>query len=206
MSTVLLTSVGYASGSDGKEPTRNAGDLGLIPGSGRSPGGGHGYPLQYIFQENPMDRGAWRVVVHGAAKSQTQLNDWHTHHTLTSVGQVLFVFTSIIKLDPIDKEKNKFYVYFPFGLKKYHWHFLPVRIPMESFNGYIFLAGKHFKLLKEVRSIFFLIICYCLSLHGGYFTILSVNLSHFSLHSNIPRRKWSLLRWMHLSNPVKCTS
>ena len=75
MSTVLLTSVGYASGSDGKEPTCNAGDLSLIPGSGRSPGGGRGYPLQYIFQENPMDRGAWRVVVHGVAKSQTQLND-----------------------------------------------------------------------------------------------------------------------------------
>ena len=54
----------------------NAGDekdTGLIPGSGRSPGGGIGNPLQYSFLENPMDRGAWQAIVHGVAKSQTQL-------------------------------------------------------------------------------------------------------------------------------------
>ena len=43
----------------------SAGDLGLIPGSGRSPGEGNGYPLQYPCLENPMDRGAWRATVHG---------------------------------------------------------------------------------------------------------------------------------------------
>ena len=50
----------------------NAGDVrdvGLIPGSGRFPGGGHGNPLQYSCPENPMDRGAWQVMVHRAAKS-----------------------------------------------------------------------------------------------------------------------------------------
>ena len=52
-----------------------AGDTGLIPGSGRSPGGGHGDPLQYSCLENPMDRGAWQATVHGVAKSQTQLSD-----------------------------------------------------------------------------------------------------------------------------------
>ena len=54
----------------------NAGDLdtGLIPGPGRSREG-NGNPLQYSFLENPMDRGAWRAVVHGVAKSQTQLSD-----------------------------------------------------------------------------------------------------------------------------------
>ena len=46
-------------------------DVGLIPGSGRCPGGGNGNPLQYSCLENPMDRGAWRATVHGAAKSQT---------------------------------------------------------------------------------------------------------------------------------------
>ena len=51
----------------------NAGDVGLIPGLGRFPGGGHGNPLQYACLENPMDRGAWRATVHGVAKSQTQL-------------------------------------------------------------------------------------------------------------------------------------
>ena len=48
-------------------------DLGLIPGSGRSPGEGHGNPLQYSCLENPMDRGAWWAMVHGVAKSQTQM-------------------------------------------------------------------------------------------------------------------------------------
>ena len=53
----------------------NAGDrrdMGLIPGSGRSPGGGHGNPLQYCM-ENPMDRGAWRATVHRVTKSWTRL-------------------------------------------------------------------------------------------------------------------------------------
>ena len=58
----------------GKESTSTAGDardMGSIPGSGRSPGGGHGNPLQYSYLENPMDRGAWQATVHGVAKSQT---------------------------------------------------------------------------------------------------------------------------------------
>ena len=46
-------------------------DRGLIPGSGTSPGGGRGNPLQYSCLENPMDRGSWRATVHGASKSQT---------------------------------------------------------------------------------------------------------------------------------------
>jgi len=58
-------------GPDSKESACNAGDLGLIPGLGRSPGGGHGNPLQYSCLENPMDRGAWWTTVHGVAKSQT---------------------------------------------------------------------------------------------------------------------------------------
>ena len=48
---------------------------GSNPGSGRSPGEGNGYPLQYSCLENPMDRGAWWAIVHGAAESQTQLSD-----------------------------------------------------------------------------------------------------------------------------------
>ena len=59
-----------------KESTCNAGDardMGLIPGLGRSPGGGHGNPQQYSCLENPMDRGAWQLIVHGVAKSCTWL-------------------------------------------------------------------------------------------------------------------------------------
>ena len=51
--------LGFPGGSDGKESACNVGDLGLIPGLGRSPGGGHGNSLQYSCLENPMDRGAW---------------------------------------------------------------------------------------------------------------------------------------------------
>ena len=57
----------------------SAGDLrdaGLIPGSGRSPGGGHGNPLQYSYLENPMDRGAWRATVQGATVSVTTKGTW----------------------------------------------------------------------------------------------------------------------------------
>ena len=54
----------------------NAGDVGSIPGSGRSPGEGNGNPLQYSCHENPMDRGAWWATVHGVAKSQTRLSDF----------------------------------------------------------------------------------------------------------------------------------
>ena len=54
-------------------------DVGLIPGSGKIPGGGHGNPLQYSCLENPMDRGAWWVTVHGVTKSQTRLKQLTTH-------------------------------------------------------------------------------------------------------------------------------
>ena len=70
-----------------KNQSANAGDvrdLDLIPGWGRSPGGGNGNPLQYSCLENSIDRGAWWATVHGVTKSQTWLNDWvcthaHTH-------------------------------------------------------------------------------------------------------------------------------
>ena len=60
-------------GSDGKESACSAGDVGSIPGSGRSPGGEHGNLLQYSCLENPMDRGTWQATVHGVAQSQTLL-------------------------------------------------------------------------------------------------------------------------------------
>ena len=54
--------MGFSGGSDSKESACNVGDLGSIPGLGRSLGGGHGNPLQYSCLENPMDRGAWRAT------------------------------------------------------------------------------------------------------------------------------------------------
>ena len=61
----------FPGGLDGKESTYNAEDPGSIPGLGRSPGEGNGYPLQFSCLENSMDRGAWRDTVHGATESQT---------------------------------------------------------------------------------------------------------------------------------------
>ena len=64
-------------GSDGKGSACNAGDLGSVPGLGRSPGEGNGNPFQYSCLENPMDRGTWWATVHGVTKSRTRLSDNH---------------------------------------------------------------------------------------------------------------------------------
>ena len=66
---------GFPGGSDGKESACNAGDLGWIPGLGKSPGEGNDYPLQYSCQENFMDRGAWWAIVHGVMKRWTELSN-----------------------------------------------------------------------------------------------------------------------------------
>ena len=75
MNTVssLLLQINYCTKTLGKESACNAGDMGdvgLNPGSGISPGGGHGNPLQYSFPENPTDRESWQATVHRVAKSQ----------------------------------------------------------------------------------------------------------------------------------------
>ena len=57
----------------------NAGDAGSIPGSGRSPGGGYGNPIQYCCLENPMDRGAWQATIHRVTESDTTEVTWHVH-------------------------------------------------------------------------------------------------------------------------------
>ena len=71
----LMLSIVY--GSDGKDSAYNAGDLGSIPGSGRSLREGNGNPLPYSCLENSMDRGAWQDIAHGVAKSWTWLSDFH---------------------------------------------------------------------------------------------------------------------------------
>ena len=72
-----------------KNPPVNADDtrdVGSIPWSGRSTGGGNGNPVQYSCLENPMDRGAWQATVHGVVKSQMQLSThMHTHSNVLSM-------------------------------------------------------------------------------------------------------------------------
>ena len=67
--------LGIPGGSADKESACNAGDLGSIPGSGRSPGGGRGNPLQYCCLENPTYKGAWQATVHGFSKGWTWMSD-----------------------------------------------------------------------------------------------------------------------------------
>ena len=62
--------------ADDKDSACNAGDLGSIPGLGRSSGEGNGSPLQYSCLENPMDGGAWKALVHGVAEGRTRLSDF----------------------------------------------------------------------------------------------------------------------------------
>ena len=76
--SVFFVFSGSPGGSDGKESTCNAGNLGSVPGSERSPREGNGYPLHYSYLENPMDRGACRATVHGVTKSWTRLSDIFT--------------------------------------------------------------------------------------------------------------------------------
>ena len=75
--------MGFPGGSVVKNPPANAGDRGLIPGSGRSLGEGSGNPLQYSCLGNPMDRGAWRAAVHGVTESDmTDLLSMHSQLTM----------------------------------------------------------------------------------------------------------------------------
>ena len=101
-------SVGFPGGSVGKESTCNQlpNHLGLIPGSGKSPGGGHGNPLQYSCWENPMDRGAWRATVHGVTKSQTSLCD------LTLLSGMIFLISLSDSLLLVHRNAVDFYILF----------------------------------------------------------------------------------------------
>ena len=77
---IVCSELDFPDSSADQESICDAGDLGSIPGSGRSPGEGNGNSLQYSCLENPMDRGAWWATVHGATKSQTRLSDFPFMH------------------------------------------------------------------------------------------------------------------------------
>ena len=85
-------SKGFPGGSEVKVSACNAGDLGSIPGLGRSPGESNGNPFQYSYLENLMDRGTWWATVHAVAKSWTRLSDFiftffHGYQRVREVGR-----------------------------------------------------------------------------------------------------------------------
>ena len=82
--------MGSPGGSDGKESACSVGDLGFIPGLGRSPGEGNGNPLECSCLENSMDGGAWRATFHGDAMSWTQVSDLHFIISILSLKNFLF--------------------------------------------------------------------------------------------------------------------
>ena len=103
----------------------NAGDVGLILGSGRCPGEGNGTPLQYSCLENPMDGGAWWTAVYGVTKSQTQLNNWAQHSTIKIKFSVLHGNSHLDQSGPISLCRCHIQVYV------FYMHWL-----IESLNNF----------------------------------------------------------------------
>ena len=102
-----------------------AGDVGLILGSGRSPGEGNGNPLQYSCLENPMDGGAWWTAVHGVTKSRTRLNNWAQHSTIKIQFSVLHGNSHLDQSGPISLCRCHIQVY------AFYMHWL-----IESLNNF----------------------------------------------------------------------
>ena len=86
---------------------QDARDTGSILGSGRSPGEGNGNPLQYSCQENPKDRGAWWVIIHGVAKNQTWLST-HADSPASAKSLVVFVPVDMVGTLPRTQTFNEF--------------------------------------------------------------------------------------------------
>ena len=95
------STVGFPCGSASKESACNVGDLGSIPELRRSPGEGKGYPLQYSGLENSMD-----CIVHGVAKSWTQLSNFHFHWGIVAVVSGLVLLPGAIKKEQVARCEN----------------------------------------------------------------------------------------------------
>ena len=141
-----MTNEGFPGGSDGKESACNVGDLGSIPGSGRSPGEGNGYALQYSCLENPMDREAWWATVHGVAKNQTQLSNWHpyththTHtHIMTNDLEHFAMYLFAIHISSLVKYLFSSFAHFIIG-------FFPLHFERFFFFFNVFYKGSFYKI------------------------------------------------------------
>ena len=109
----------------------NAGDLGSIPGLGRSPGEGNGNPLQYSCLENPIDRGAWWPTVHGVAKSWTRLSDFTFTFTFSDYQYFLLfglhsLNFSLVRVYQMLKSLNFWLtenIFYTHSQKIFHWEY-----------------------------------------------------------------------------------
>ena len=108
-----ISLLGFSGGLDGKETACNAGDTGSIPGSGRSPGGRQGKPLQYSHLENSMDREAWWATVHGVTTSWTRLPQI-IHESIQNSG-IWFCFIPLWSKVPLPSRSNAYMNICPLG-------------------------------------------------------------------------------------------
>ena len=96
---LIIIFQGFPGGSEVKASASNAGDPGLIPGSGRSPGEGNGNPLQYSYLQNLVDGESWQATDNGVAKSQTRLSDFtYSFHYFLNLTSSLWVCSSFCSL------------------------------------------------------------------------------------------------------------
>ena len=137
------------------ESACNAGDPGLIPGLGRSPGEGNGNPLQYFCLENSMDRGGWWAIVRGVARSRTRLSNCHSQGSIqTGVFLVfrIFLWLRVKRMKTIEEKRSAFdcafatiicvhacVVCFPLGMEEVHF----------AYNELALLAPLHLFLPSE---------------------------------------------------------
>ena len=143
---------GFPGSSDGKASAYKAGDLGSIPGSGRSPGEGNGNTLQYSCLENPTDQGAWWATAHRVAKRRTRLSDWSD--LIWSDSDPLL----ILELDYISfllLSCSSFYILVPVRYRIYK-HFISFyRLTFYFLEGF-YWRTKVFNLTKS--NLFFLLL------------------------------------------------
>ena len=140
---MFITYLGFHGGSGGKESACNVRDLGSIPGLGRSPGEGNSFPLQYSGLENWMDRGAWRAIVHGLAKSQTQMRDWQFQFTYTFLLMFIPYSSVIWELSLIYPLFFDIFVFFLFG--RTMW----LTITMKTIKPLVIKLTAIFKFYEE---------------------------------------------------------
>ena len=185
---VCYVMLGFPGGSDNKESPANTGDLGFIPGSGRSSGGGSENPLEYPCLENPADRGAWWAAVHGVAQSRTQLK-WLSMHACFGEGNGSQLQYSCLE-NPRDRGAWWAVIY---GVAQ-SWTWLKRlssssscnyggHVRKQDFHGWLVTTSLHVYMLREKKSIYNSYLFLKSSIVIGH--ICAKNCSKCSTHVNI---------------------